>query len=320
MTRNTFPLIIILLTLTSFNLNHLHDNDLTEGTIVNLYDAFGKDASLTKDWGFSCIIKYNGKTILFDAGSNADIFKANVNKLRIDLTKVDIVVVSHAHFDHLNGIDYLLTKNPKVKIFLPNDMYAGVPITPDMTGAEPLVTDSLPKYHQYFDGGPTKFAINQSGRFWNANTEYVKNSQEILPGIKLVATSSSNLGYFNCYPRSNAPNENECRQTGLPELSLSLKTSKGEVLIVGCSHSGVENIVSETMKVVSTNIDMVYGGFHTVPFDRKKTIEVVDKLKNEYHVHRVAPAHCTGHLAFKILQDKFGDNYLFAGLGATVKY
>ena len=204
MTRNTFPLIIILLTLTSFNLNHLHDNDLTEGTIVNLYDAFGKDASLTKDWGFSCIIKYNGTTILFDAGSNADIFKANVNKLRIDLTKVDIVVVSHAHFDHLNGIDYLLTKNPKVKIFLPNDMYAGVPITPDMTGAEPLVTDSLPKYHQYFDGGPTKFTINQSGRFWNANTEYVKNSQEILPGIKLVATSSSNLGYFNCYPRSNA--------------------------------------------------------------------------------------------------------------------
>lgn len=320
MTRNTFPLIIILLTLTSFNLNHLHDNDLTEGTIVNLYDAFGKDASLTKDWGFSCIIKYNGKTILFDAGSNADIFKSNVNKLRIDLTKVDIVVVSHAHFDHLNGIDYLLTKNPKVKIYLPNDMYAGVPITPDMTGAEPLVTDSLPKYQQYFDGGPTKFTINQSGRFWNANTEYVKKSQEILPGVNLVATSSSYLGYFNCYPRSNAPNENECRQTGLPELSLSLKTSKGEVLIVGCSHSGVENIVSETMKAVNTNIDMVYGGFHTVPFDRKKTIEVVDKLKNEYHIHRVAPAHCTGHLAFKILQDKFGDNYLFAGLGSTVNY
>lgn len=320
MTRNTFPLIIILLTLTSFNLNHLHDNDLTEGTIVNLYDAFGKDASLTKDWGFSCIIKYNGKTILFDAGSNADIFKSNVNKLRIDLTKVDIVVVSHAHFDHLNGIDYLLTKNPKVKIYLPNDMYAGVPITPDMTGAEPLVTDSLPKYQQYFDGGPTKFTINQSGRFWNANTEYVKKSQEILPGVNLVATSSSYLGYFNCYPRSNGTNENECRQTGLPELSLSLKTSKGEVLIVGCSHSGVENIVSETMKAVNTNIDMVYGGFHTVPFDRKKTIEVVDKLKNEYHIHRVAPAHCTGHLAFKILQDKFGDNYLFAGLGSTVNY
>ena len=65
---------------------------------------------------------------------------------------------------------------------------------------------------------------------------------------------------------------------------------------------------------------MVYGGFHTVPFDRKKTMEVIDKLKTEFQIQRVAPAHCTGHLAFKLLQDKFGINYLYAGLGSTVKY
>lgn len=320
MTQKTFILIIVILTLTSFNLNHLRNNELAEGTIVNLYDAFGKDASLTKDWGFSCILKHNGKTILFDAGSNADIFKANVNKLRIDLTKVDIVVVSHSHFDHINGIDYLLTKNPNVKIYLPNDLYAGVSVTTDMSGVEPQVSDSLPKYQQYFDGGPSRFTINQSGRFWNANTDYVKKSQEILPGVTLVATSSRYVGYFNCYPGSNGTAENDCRQSGLPELSLSLKTTNGEVLIVGCSHSGVENIVSETTKAVSKDIDLVYGGFHTVPFDRKKTIEVVDKLKNEFHVQRVAPAHCTGHLAFKILQDKFDTNYLYAGLGSTINY
>ena len=208
MTRNTFTLIIIILTLTSFNLKRLQDKDLVEGTIINLYDAFGKDASLTKDWGFSCITKYNGKTILFDAGSNADIFKSNIIKLGIDLTKIDIVVVSHSHFDHLNGLDYLLTINPKVKIYLPNDMYDGAPIRPDMTGAEPLVKDSIPKYQQYFDGGSTIFTINQSGRFWKANTEYVKKSQEILPGVNLVTTSSSYLGYFNCYPQSTTTSDN----------------------------------------------------------------------------------------------------------------
>lgn len=320
MTRKTLTLFLAILTLTSFKPSYLYDSDLAEGTIVNLYDAFGKDASLTKDWGFSCIVRYNGKTILFDAGSNADIFKSNVSKLGVDLAKVDIVIGSHSHYDHLNGLDYLLTKNPKVKIYLPNDMYAGVPTMPDMTGTEPLVKDSLPKYQQYFDGGPTRFAVNQSGRFWNANTEYIRKSQEILPGVHLVTTASKYLGYFSCYPGSNAANDDGCIQSGLPELSLSLRTSNGEVVIVGCSHSGVENIVSETTKVVSPDIDMVYGGFHTVPFDRTSTMEIVDKLKNELHVNRVAPAHCTGHLAFKILQDRFGANYMFAGLGSTVKY
>ena len=52
---------------------------IEDNSIINLYDAFGDDIDgLTKDFGFSCIIKYKGKTILFDGGTNADIFKNNV--------------------------------------------------------------------------------------------------------------------------------------------------------------------------------------------------------------------------------------------------
>ena len=101
---------------------------IREGILVNLYDAFGKNALLTKDFGFSCITKYQGKTILFDAGSNADIFKNNTKQLGIDLKKVDIVIVSHGHFDHLNGLDYLLKINPKVKIYFPYDIFWGAPV------------------------------------------------------------------------------------------------------------------------------------------------------------------------------------------------
>jgi 7,8-dihydropterin-6-yl-methyl-4-(beta-D-ribofuranosyl)aminobenzene 5'-phosphate synthase len=96
---------------------------IREGILLNLYDAFGKNDLLTKDFGFSCITKYKGKTILFDAGSNADIFKSNTKQLGVDLKKVDIVIVSHGHFDHLNGLDYLLKINPKVKIYFPYDIF-----------------------------------------------------------------------------------------------------------------------------------------------------------------------------------------------------
>jgi len=299
---------------------------IEEGTITNLYDAFSKDTLLTEDFGFSCITKYKGKIILFDAGSNADIFKSNTTKLHIDLSQVDMVIVSHGHFDHLNGLDYLLQVNPKVKIYFPYDIFWGAPVPFDATGQEPMVKDSLPKHEQYFNGGATKFTINQSGRFWNANIEFVKTSQEIMPGMRLIATSSSYMGYFSCYPnKSFVENQftqpkDDCKQTGLPELSLSLATDKGQVLIVGCSHTGIENIITETRKLTNDKIEMVYGGFHMIPFNRNETNMLVNKIKDELQVNNVAPAHCTGHLAFKMLQRKFGEHYLYAGLGETVKY
>ena len=299
---------------------------LTEGSIINLYDAFGKDSSLTKDFGFSCITKYQGKTILFDAGSNADIFKRNVTALGIDLKSIDLVIISHGHFDHLNGLDYLLALNPNVKIYFPYDIFWGAPVPFDATGQEPTVKDSLPIHMQYFDGGSTKFFIKQSGRFWKANIEFVKTSKEILPGLNLIATSSAYMGYFSCYPNKSFVEgqfdhpKDECKQTGLPELSLSMHTPKGDVLIVGCSHTGVENIIAETQKTTKAPTDLVYGGFHLLPFDRKQTIELVSKIKNELKVKRVAPAHCTGHLAFQLLQKEYASNYLYAGLGEKINF
>lgn len=327
MKKNKFYCFLLLVLLTSFN-NPSEKKwiEVKEGTITNLYDAFGKDTTLTKDFGFSCITKYQGKTILFDAGSNSNIFKKNTIKLGIDLTKIDIVVVSHGHFDHLNGLDYLLQVNPKVKIYFPYDIFWGAPVPYDATGQEPTVKDSLPTYMQYFDGGNTKFSINQSGRFWNANIEFVKTSKEVLPGLNIVATSSQYMGYFSCYPGKSFvegqfdQKQDACKNTNLPELSLSLKTAKGQLLIVGCSHTGVENIVRQTQTVTGDKIELVYGGFHMIPFDRTQTIQLVNMLKNDLKVHRVAPAHCTGHLAFKLLQDIYKTDYFYAGLGETISY
>lgn len=298
-----------------------------EGTITNLYDAFGRDSTLRKDFGFSCILKHGGKTILFDAGSNADIFRYNVEKRGIDLKTIDAVVVSHGHFDHLNGIDYLLQVNPKVQIYMPYDIFWGAPVPFDATGPDSTAGRDLPKEMRYFDGGPTKFKINQSGRFWGANVEFVKSSKEIFPGMMLVTTSSPYMGYFSGYPNKSfvegqfqGDEHDHYKYTNLPELSLSLRTDKGQVLVVGCSHSGVERIAAETKKVTGGNIELVYGGFHLVPFDRQKITDIARYLKNDLGVHRVAPAHCTGHLAFGILKDLYGSDYIFAGLGESTHF
>jgi 7,8-dihydropterin-6-yl-methyl-4-(beta-D-ribofuranosyl)aminobenzene 5'-phosphate synthase len=317
-TLNAFMLLAIYALPSEHQLIKSENQLLKEGTITNLFDAFGRDSSLTKGWGFSCITRYNGKTILFDAGSHAEIFRANTTRLGVDLSRVDLAIVSHPHFDHLNGMDYLLQVNPKVKIYFPYDVFWGAPFPFDATGTEAGIHQSLPKHMQYFDGGDPRFTITQSGRFWNANIEYVHSSQEILPGLKLIFTRSDYLGYFSCYP-GNRPDDG-CSRTGLPELSLSIKTDRGEVLLVGCSHTGVEKIIGEAKAVTKNKIELVYGGFHMLPFNRKEITDLVSQIKNELQVHRVAPAHCTGHLAFEILQQQYGNDYLFAGLGETINY
>ena len=302
-------------------------------TITNLYDAFGKTRDgLTKDFGFSALIRYKEKLILFDAGTNADILKKNVAALGIDLQTIDFAIGSHAHGDHLNGFDYLLQVNPNVKIYLPFDFYIGAKINFNVAGKEMTVRDSLPEEMRYFGGKETDLNItfNQSGRFWKANTAYVKENTELEPGIKLIFTRSPYLGYGSKYPSvaemdifgsvDNQTDDNEIKFAGLPELSLSLSTDAGEVLIVGCSHSSVQEIIQETRGYTNNQINLLYGGYHMLPYGRNEINTIAAQLKNDFGVKKIAPAHCTGHLAFKILKDTYGENYVFAGLGESIKF
>lgn len=306
-------------------------NKLEENTIINLYDAFGKNVTgLQKDFGFSCILKFNGKTILFDAGTNANIFQNNIEALNIDLSEIDFAIASHAHFDHINGFDYLLEKNPGVKIYFPFDPFWGANIPFDLSGPDTASSNALDQHMQYFDGDYKSYRFDQTGRFWKANIEYIRHDQEIIPGINLITSSSPYMGYYTKYPSlgglensvtANKQNENDHTTfIQLPELSLSLKTDEGEVLIVGCSHSTVEQIVMDAKEFTSNEIALVYGGYHLLPYDQEILKDLAYRLKAELKVKKVAPAHCTGHLAFKTLQDQFQENYIFAGLGEIVNF
>jgi 7,8-dihydropterin-6-yl-methyl-4-(beta-D-ribofuranosyl)aminobenzene 5'-phosphate synthase len=75
--------------------------------VTILYDAFGKSAAMTKAWGFSALVEFGGKRILFDTGGNAEILEHNVKALGVDLSKLDFVVISHRHGDHISGLNYL---------------------------------------------------------------------------------------------------------------------------------------------------------------------------------------------------------------------
>ncbi len=288
--------------------------------MTNLYDAFGREnKKLEQHFGFSAVINYKGKWILFDSGTDARKFERNVKALKIDLKKIDIAVVSHGHYDHIGGFDYLLKINPNVKIYAPKDFHSlGAPTVFPFRETEPEAVKKLSKDEQYFRGEKAVEGMTSvpTGRFWKSNVEFLTEAKEILPGVRVVPTVSKLMGTFIKYP----PFEENPQFVGMPELSLALATETGEIVISGCSHSSIETIIQEVRRVRPGNIRLVAGGFHLIPYSREYIEKLARRMKTDYAVGAVAPAHCTGHLGFSVFKETFGaENYRFFGLGETLR-
>ena len=71
--------------------------------ITIIYDNETSRRDLTPDWGFACLVEAHGKNILFDAGANGAILLDNMKNLNIDPESIEIIVISHAHWDHTGG-------------------------------------------------------------------------------------------------------------------------------------------------------------------------------------------------------------------------
>src|SRR5689334_20307349 len=71
--------------------------------VTVLYDAFGRPSTLKRGWGYSALVEWGGKRVLFDTGGNLDDFTFNVNALGVDLDRLDCVVLTHRHGDHTSG-------------------------------------------------------------------------------------------------------------------------------------------------------------------------------------------------------------------------
>ena len=269
-----------------------------QNRVTILYDAFGKASLLQKDWGFAALIEYGGKRILFDTGNNSETFAHNVKALRIDLKRLDFVIISHRHGDHTSGLNYLLSVNPGVRIYVPKETY-GV-FGSSLPGTFYRRSESLPPEMRYFGGTPPE--VVRHGTPWaRANFVYVDSLTEVAPNIYLIPTVSQTPGTLE-----------------LRELSLAIKTPKGLILTTGCSHPGIEKILEASM-TVGNHVHLIFGGLHLVTTPDPEVERIATALYQKWKVDLIAPGHCTGEPAFSALQKAFGERYLYAGLGTILK-
>lgn len=265
--------------------------------VTILYDAFGKSSATKKAWGFSALVEYGGKRILFDTGGNVEIFEHNVKALGVDLTKLDFVVVSHRHSDHISGLSYLLRVNPTVKIYAPADPWG--PFGWSAPNSLYRKDESLAANMRYFDGNPPD-ALTGSSPWPQANFVRVDSTTEIAPGIFLVPTISQVTGTLE-----------------LREISLAIRGPQGLIIVDGCSHAGVEKVLEAAAKI-DPHVRVLFGGLHLVGASDADIQRISAALHDQWKLDYVAVGHCTGEPTFTALQKTFGDRYLYAGLGTSI--
>jgi 7,8-dihydropterin-6-yl-methyl-4-(beta-D-ribofuranosyl)aminobenzene 5'-phosphate synthase len=244
---------------------------LSENSVCNTNTMNVKSES-----NLSLFIEFDEKTIVFDTGQS-DLFIQNAEKLGIDLSQVDYLVISHGHFDHGGNLKHFLKINRKAKIFL-------------------HINAAHQFYAKIFGFIPYDVGLYQKIIVQNSRIYFIEEDTQINNKIILLE------GFTEVFPQPEA-NKTLFEMTKNRliddkfnhELAMLLIENDEIVLFSGCSHSGIINRIEE-VKLFSKNIRIkaTFGCFHiNNPIGKKnESPEYIDKLTEA--LGETAPVSYTG--------------------------
>ncbi len=242
--------------------------------------------SFLAEHGLSYFIEVNETRILLDTG-HSDVFKVNAQKLGIDLDNViDIVVLSHGHWDHGGGLGYLKDKK--------------------------LLTHPMSFIKRFRTGENKDIGLTLSREELQAKYELIVSDEHYSITEQVIFLGG--IPRLNDFEAKTTPFEDENRQPDfVPDDSAIVVIQDDQLIVItGCSHSGICNIIEYAKKVTGiSNVLGVIGGFH-LKHNNLQTQQTVEYLKNQ-NVQYLYPSHCTAlpalaafYNAFKIEQVKTG--------------
>lgn len=221
--------------------------------------------------GLSYWIEADGKNLLFDLGFS-DVYIKNAKKLNIDLSQTDFIVLSHGHNDHTQGLKYFPKLIKKTSLISHPDCL-------------------LPKYfEEEYIGSPVSYKqANEKFKYIQSKIPYF-----ITPNIVFLGEIKEKHG-FEKRKQIGSIIKNNKKEPDLlfDDSALAVKTKNGVVVVTGCSHSGICNIVAQAEKVFCVEkVYSIIGGFHLREEYKERLEETVRVLKNEVS-GSIYPAHCS---------------------------
>ena len=262
-------------------------------------------ASMAKDimgeHGFAALVKTPDLCLLMDTGQGLGLAH-NAKALKIDLATLDGVAISHGHFDHTGGLMQIPPRNRPLTVHAHPDLFAGKYLLPK---------DQDPAYI----GIP--FSQSALEEALNARFEFHSEFTEISPGVffsgqvpRTWSFEPSDDRLVKQTPDGFVPDPFN------DDASLLIETPSGPVILTGCAHSGIVNIMEHfAEKSGHPSFHAVIGGTHLgFANDPSQLDEAMDAF-DKFQVQTIAVSHCTGNEAAARLFHWFKDRFAFAGAG-----
>jgi 7,8-dihydropterin-6-yl-methyl-4-(beta-D-ribofuranosyl)aminobenzene 5'-phosphate synthase len=267
--------------------------------IVTLAENTSVSQAYGNEHGLSLHIETETHRLLFDVGASS-LFAENGEKLGIDLAEVDLLVISHGHYDHGGGLKKFLEINDKASIYINRSAFEN-------------------HYSNRGNGKKTYIGLDQE-LFSNKRLVFLEDDCTIDDALFIF----SNVQGDRYQSTANADLLMEKDGQYLPddfshEQNLIIREENQVVLLVGCAHRGIVNILDHMAVNYDIQLTTVIGGFHLYNRSRKKSEakELIESIADEISKRRAVyfTCHCTGQEPYQLLKTRLGDriNYLSAG-------
>lgn len=266
----------------------------------------GARAPFLAEHGLSMLLETGGERLLLDTGQSAAILH-NLGLLGVAPSSLDLIAISHGHYDHTGGLYSLLQHAAKA---MP------VYIHPDAFQAR----FSVGHGHRKFVGIPyPQDLLSALGAAW----QWVREPLELRPGVWLSGPVPRTTDFETGDARlvvAGAATSCDCQDELRDDMAFFVASEQGLVVISGCTHSGLVNMVRHGMQVTGcSRLHGWIGGTHLGPVGKPQQEETIAALQG-FAPDFVAANHCTGFAMMARLQQVFGERFIAAGVGTVIGF
>lgn len=271
--------------------------------IKTLAENTAISAEFRTEHGLSLYIETNRHKLLFDLGAS-DLFIENAQKMDVDITQVDTVFISHGHYDHGGGLKAFLNANSRAKVYVNKRAFEN--------------------HYANREGGKRAYIGLDKDIMESDRLIFVEDQLRLDEELELF----SNVKGRKFYPSGNVDlllkqDEQFILDDFAHEQNLIISEEGKRVLIAGCAHNGIVNIIEHMKEYMHEEPTHVIGGFHlhnrsAGKSESQETVgEIGRYLKNtgaQYYT-----CHCTGIEAYGWLRDVMDGQIEYLATGSQLK-
>jgi 7,8-dihydropterin-6-yl-methyl-4-(beta-D-ribofuranosyl)aminobenzene 5'-phosphate synthase len=254
------------------------------------------------EWGFSALVETDSSRILFDVGGRPNTVRDNVAELKVNLSGIRQVVLSHNHIDHTAGLSAIRQQFPDGAtasvVYIASGFFVRTAVPVGMLRAD------------------SSAYVSSGGRF-----VVIDRPQNIAPGIYLTGPVPRRYPEKNYLPGKTLTTPGGVVEDNVPEdMSMVIRTSRGLVLLTGCGHAGIVNTLEYVaQQFPREHIVAVVGGMHLLDAKDEQLDWTANQLKS-MGIRYFLGAHCTGLNSVYRIREITGmtkENCLVGTVGST---